>query len=309
MIQEYDGHGKNRMLCSMKCLGYNAEPMLVENNNNDTPKESVVNTTPFQVDKMVDCRPNMDARATQSTLMETSNARTQTDFWSENGGIVPIPVPIYMPQPCLYAQPYPSPVPIVLPVLVPIVLPLNNINRIPMLTENPKEEVEGDAASVEQNSEITDTNGTTRREPNAIQLEFITQTSKNLSEPFQMAAPNSVQTSESSSVNQNAFGNSSETSTPIGSVVNAFLCDDDNVPAIIGPEIARSRRLLPDATVNEYNDELNLSYLNVTIHSRPKTTQQIDGKRSFSQVDSDDMQSVLDVSKKMKESDSVVTIS
>lgn len=292
MIQEYNGHGKNRMLCSIKCLCYsNKEPTLVVIEEGNAGA-SVLNVTPFHVDKMISCQPETEARATQATMIESRHARTQTDAWSARG-IIPIPVPIYVPQPCFIPTPYPSPVPFVLPIVIPIIMAVSNLlGRFTMKKQ--KDEYVG--TSVGRISDVTSTiyapplNSTRSASENSEQV------------------PDFNQTSYYGSCNddQTSLLRQFETSTPCGSVAGEFLCDND--PVMLDSDgVGKSRRLKPDALLDagdlKNEDESNFPQetTNLAIGMRIK--------RSFSCVESDDMENNCNAAKKPKESLLLISIS
>lgn len=297
MIQVVDGHGKNRMLCSIKCLCYNnKKPSLVVNEEGDadTPNDIVSNATPFHVDKMICCQPSMETRATQSTTVESRHARTQTDGWSAKG-IIPIPVPIYVPQLCFVPAPYPSPMPFVLPIVVPIILALSNL--LGQFTG--KKHKDGNiATTVGRISDVTSNI-------------FATPLRLTSSAP-EASEQASVQTSYYESCNDDRTNVSLhfQTSTPIGSVAGEFLCDIEPVPAV-SDSVCETRRLKPDAildaedlkTEDEANEEPNFSQQTANLDVAKRI------KRSFSYVDSEDMASGCNDAKKPKESLSMTTIS
>lgn len=291
MIQEYNGHGKNRMFCSMKCLGYNEAWTLVVNEEEevDAPHGIVtLNATPFHADKMVCCQPETTERASQSTLIENRNARTQTEAWSSSG-IVPIPVPMYMPQPCLIPQPYPSPVPFVLPVVVPIFLAVSNfVGRLTGRTQRDGT----DAVSADRFTDVT----------NRIDAAPLSPTSMTGEPP----ASSFVQTTEheSSSYEQTFFGQRFETSTPIGSLKREFLCGADKVPAIDGP-MHESRRLKPDALLEDFKDEDESIDESIFSQQSACLGNRRTIKRSFSDVDSEDMHIDANAFKRPKDTVSI----
>lgn len=288
MIQEYDGHGKNRMVCSMKCLGYNNEPMLVVND-----EEIALNATPSHADRMVSCQPVMETRATQSTSIESRNARTQTGAWSTSG-VIPIPVPIYMPQPCLLAQPYPKPVPFVLPIVVPIFVALNNL--VGRLTGKKKQNLVDEPSNSNRISEISNP------------IESASLGSSNLA----IAASELLDpTSEYESVfdERADFERRFVTSTPIGSVAGDFTCNIQLGPLKTNSSMNETRHLKPDVTLENLKQEEESSdgsffSQHIEILGNRKSI-----KRSFSDVDSEDMQGTMSLWKKPRDANSFGTIS
>lgn len=290
MIHEYNGHGQNRMVCSMKCLGYNQELLLLEDEEVGwyASNDIAVTATHFRVDKMISCQPEMEARATQSTFVETRNARTQTDAWSMRG-VIPIPVPIYMPQPCLLPRPLPLPVPFVLPVIVPIVLRLNN--------------------SVGRFMEKTNNGGATITEAGRIS-EFENRIDSTPLTPISMvsgARETAVsscdfdETSEYESSNDELsmiFERRFVTSTPIGNVAADFSFDSDRMSMSDGP-VCENRRLKPDAFLDDIKEETDVEFNVALIFPQPDahTGIRMGIKRSLS-VDS--MENEPDTAKKQR---------
>lgn len=295
MIQEYDGHGKNRMLCSIKCLiNNNMEPTLMENEEGDAgaSNDIVLNATTSHVDKMVGCQPAMEARATQSTSIESRHARTQTDGWFTRG-IIPIPVPIYVPQPCFVPTPYPSPVPFVLPIVVPIIMAVNKLLGRFTRTMQKDENI---ATSVGRILDVTTTNNI--YEPPL----RLTSSASEASEPPGSSFNQSLDY-ESYNGEKSILLRHIETSTPIGSIAGEFLCDIDPVQGF-SDSVGESRRLKPDAFLEP--DDLKIEdEANVDCNSLQPTANLGIGmriKRSFSAVESEDMEIDCNAAKKPKDS-------
>lgn len=285
MIQEYDGHGKNRMLCSMKCLGYNNEPMLVVND-----EEIASNATPSYADKMVSCQPAMETRATQSTSIESRNARTQTGPWSTSG-VIPIPVPIYMPQPCLLPQPYPSPVPFVLPIVVPIFVALNNL--VGRLTGKKKQNSVNEPSNSNRIAETTSS-----IESAALASTSLASAASELLDP----------TYESIYDERADFERRFVTSTPIGSVAGDFTCNIQLGPFCTNRSMNETRRLKPDVTLQDFKQEEESTDGCIFSQHIENLGNRKSIKRSISDVDSRNMQGA-NLSKKPRDAMSFATIS
>lgn len=252
-----------------------------EEGDADAPNDIVLNATPSHVDKMVGCRPAMEARATQSTLIESRHARTQTDGWFTRG-IIPIPVPIYVPQPCFVPTPYPSPVPFVLPIVVPIIMAVNNL--LGRFTRS-KQTDENIDTSVGRIQDVTATNNIF-----APPLRSTSSASKASARPG--SSFNQSLDYESCNGDQSTLQRHIETSTPIGSIAGEFLCDIDPVPVFSDTDsVGESRRLKPDAFLEP--DDLKVEgEANVDCNSLRPTANLGIGmriKRSFSVVESEDM--------------------
>lgn len=292
MIQEYDGHGTNRMFCSMKCLGYSAEPILAVNEEADASvlNETALDATQLRVDRIVGCHPDMEAKATQSTSIEKRHARTQTEAWSANA-VIPIPVPMYVPQPCLIPLLFLRPMPFLLPMVVPIVLTVNNL--IARFTREPRSG--SNVTSVATISEAAHINVNLLTPPS-----LASNNSDSSSSLYQASG------SESSNDHGLRIAREFETSTPIQSSAGDFLCNNKTVSVLNG-SASKPRRLKPDLSFDDFKVEDESNDGSISSVQSASVDTRTSRKRSFSEVDSEEL-SESNASKKSKDALSATTI-